>query len=104
MPNAQFDVLGIGNAIVDVLASTEESFLVDHGLSKGNMRLLDAEAADQLYRQMGPGVEASGGSAANTIAGIASLGGRTAFVGKVKRDQLGQIFAHDVVSVLSDNP
>jgi len=96
MPNAKYDVLGIGNAIVDVLASTAESFLLEHSLRKGAMQLLDAEAAEQLYREMGPGVEASGGSAANTIAGIASLGGTAAFVGKVKRDQLGQIFAHDV--------
>lgn len=96
MPNAKYDVLGIGNAIVDVLASTDDSFLLERGLAKGGMQLLDAEAAEQLYREMGPGVEASGGSAANTIAGIASLGGRAAFVGKVKQDQLGEIFAHDV--------
>ena len=96
MPNAKYDVLGIGNAIVDVLASTDEAFLVERGLTKGAMQLLDAEAAEQLYREMGPGVEASGGSAANTIAGIASFGGSTSFVGKVKRDQLGNIFTHDV--------
>ncbi len=96
MPNAKYDVLGIGNAIVDVLASTEDSFLTERGLAKGGMQLLDAEAAEQLYREMGPGIEASGGSAANTIAGLASLGGRASFVGKVKRDQLGEIFQHDV--------
>ncbi len=96
MPNTKYDVLGIGNAIVDVLASTEDSFLAERGLNKGGMQLLDAEAAEQLYREMGPGVEASGGSAANTIAGLASLGGSASFVGKVKRDQLGEIFCHDV--------
>lgn len=96
MPNAKYDVLGIGNAIVDVLASADDGFLNERGLNKGAMQLLDAEAAEQLYREMGPGVEASGGSAANTIAGIASLGGSTAFVGKVKRDQLGEIFKHDI--------
>lgn len=96
MPNAKYDVLGIGNAIVDVLASADDSFLVERSLAKGSMQLLDPEAAEKLYREMGPGVEASGGSAANTIAGIASLGGSTAFVGKVKRDQLGDIFKHDI--------
>lgn len=96
MANAKYDVLGIGNAIVDVLASTDDDFLTKRGLTKGSMQLLDAEAADELYGSMGPGVEASGGSAANTIAGLASLGGRTAFIGKVKRDQLGQIFQHDI--------
>lgn len=96
MPNAKYDVLGIGNAIVDVLASADDTFLVERGLNKGSMQLLDPEAAEKLYREMGPGVEASGGSAANTIAGIASLGGSTSFVGKVKRDQLGEIFKHDI--------
>lgn len=96
MPNAKYDVLGIGNAIVDVLVSAEDSFLVERGLNKGGMQLLDAEGAEELYREMGAGVEASGGSAANTIAGIASLGGNTSFVGKVKRDQLGDIFKHDI--------
>ncbi len=96
MPNAKYDVLGIGNAIVDVLASADDGFLNERGLEKGAMQLLDADAAERLYGEMGPGVEASGGSAANTIAGLASLGGATAFVGKVKRDQLGEIFKHDI--------
>ena len=96
MSNAKYDVLGIGNAIVDVLVSTDDDFLKERSLTKGSMQLLDAESADELYRVMGPGVEASGGSAANTIAGIGSLGGRTSFVGKVKRDQLGEIFRHDI--------
>lgn len=96
MPNAKYDVLGIGNAIVDVISSADDAFLVERSLSKGAMQLLDAEEAENLYCEMGPGVEASGGSAANTIAGIASLGGSAAFVGKVKHDQLGDIFKHDI--------
>lgn len=96
MPNAKYDVLGIGNAIVDVISSADDTFLAERSLKKGAMQLLDAEEAEKLYREMGPGVEASGGSAANTIAGIASLGGSTSFVGKVKRDQLGDIFKHDI--------
>jgi sugar/nucleoside kinase (ribokinase family) len=89
-------VLGIGNAIVDVLSSADDAFLLKHELTKGAMRLIDAAEADSLYRKMSPGIEASGGSAANTIAGLASLGARTAFIGKVKKDQLGEIFAHDI--------
>ena len=84
MSNATYDVLGIGNAIVDVLASAEDHFLARHGLAKGAMQLIDSDEAERLYLAMAAGVEASGGSAANTIAGIASLGGKTAFVGKVK--------------------
>ncbi len=75
MAQAEFDVLGIGNAIVDILASTEDDFLVREGLSKGTMHLIDAERADTLYAHMGPAIEASGGSAGNTTAGVASLGG-----------------------------
>jgi sugar/nucleoside kinase (ribokinase family) len=96
MAETKYDVLGIGNAIVDVLAAAEEAFLREHGLNKGSMQLLDADEAERLYAAMGPGVEVSGGSAANTIAGLASLGSRTAFVGKVKVDTLGEIFAHDI--------
>ncbi len=96
MPEPSCDVIGIGNAIVDVIARTDEAFLVDHGLAKGSMHLIDAPAAEQLYTQMGPGIESSGGSAANTIAGIASLGGTAGFVGKVADDALGTVFAHDI--------
>ena len=94
--NDDFDVLGIGNAIVDVLAHADDDFLVRHGLKKGMMTLIDADAADRLYADMNPAQECSGGSAANTIAGLASLGGRGAFIGKVRDDQLGDIFRHDI--------
>jgi sugar/nucleoside kinase (ribokinase family) len=92
----RFDVLCIGNAIVDVLARVEDSFLAKHGLTKGMMRLIDEQTADQLYGDMGPAIEVSGGSAGNTAAGIASFGGRAAYFGKVKNDQLGDVFAHDL--------
>jgi len=97
--NIQFDAVGIGNAIVDVLAHAEESALVALGLTKGAMTLIDATEAETLYRHMGPGIECSGGSAANTIAGLASLGAKAAFIGKVKSDQLGQVFRHDIQSL-----
>lgn len=90
------DVLGIGNAIVDVITHANDDFLSDNGLAKGAMTLIDAKTAEALYGRMGTAVESSGGSAANTIAGLASLGGRGAFVGKVRNDQLGGIFAHDI--------
>jgi sugar/nucleoside kinase (ribokinase family) len=93
------DVVGIGNAIVDVIVQADEAFLDDHGLSKGTMALVDAEQAERLYASVGPGLETSGGSAANTLAGIAQLGGRAAFIGRVRDDQLGAIFAHDIRSV-----
>ena len=96
MPNTKFDVVGIGNAIVDVLAHAEDGFLDSHGLIKGAMSLIDAGQADKLYGEMAPALECSGGSAANTIAGLASLGGRSAFIGKVSDDQLGAIFRHDI--------
>jgi sugar/nucleoside kinase (ribokinase family) len=96
MAAAGLDVLGIGNAIVDVLASADEAFLQAQNLPKGAMNLIDAERADALYAAMGPGVECSGGSAANTIAGIASLGGRAGYVGKVRDDLLGRVFSHDI--------
>lgn len=92
----QFDVLGIGNAIVDVLSRADDAFLVAEGLAKGSMRLIDAEVADQLYDRIGPATETSGGSAGNTVAGVASLGGRAAFIGKVAADQLGAIYRHDL--------
>ncbi len=96
MTAAELDVVGIGNAIVDVLTHAEDSFLEAHGLNKGTMTLIDTEQAEALYAAMGPGVEVSGGSAANTMAGLASLGGAGGFIGKVRNDQLGGIFAHDI--------
>ena len=90
------DVVGIGNAIVDVFASADEAFLARNGLPKGAMTLIDAARAVDLYAQMGPGREMSGGSAGNTIAGLASLGGACAYVGRVRDDQLGEIFRHDI--------
>jgi fructokinase len=81
------DVVGIGNAIVDVLIQTDDSFLEEHGLSKGTMALIDEIAAEGLYASLGPGLETSGGSAANTLAGIAQLGGKAAFIGRVRDDQ-----------------
>ncbi|MBV8938307.1 MAG: adenosine kinase [Alphaproteobacteria bacterium] len=95
----QYDLLGIGNAIVDVLSMCEERTLTHLGLRKGGMALIDEARAEALYRQMGPATECSGGSAANTVAGLASLGGRAAFIGKVKNDQLGEIFRHDLRSL-----
>ncbi|MDG1864337.1 MAG: adenosine kinase [Yoonia sp.] len=92
----KFQVVGIGNAMVDVLARADDSFLAQAGIEKGIMQLIDMERAVTLYGSIGPAREVSGGSAANTIAGIAHLGGRTAYVGKVKDDQLGAIFAHDL--------
>ena len=96
MAEPSYDVLGIGNAIVDVLTHAEDSALDRLGLPKGAMTLIDGPQANQLYEQMGPAVEASGGSAANTLAGIASFGSRGAFIGRVRDDQLGQIFSHDI--------
>ena len=99
MSGTQFDVVGIGNAIVDVLARTDDHFLAQNRLSKGAMTIIDAQTAEELYGKMGPGVEVSGGSAANTIASIATLGGRGAFIGKVMDDQMGQVFRHDIRAV-----
>jgi sugar/nucleoside kinase (ribokinase family) len=106
MTTARYDVLGIGNAIVDVLARAEDDFLVRHGMRKGAMTLIDEARATGIYDAMGPAVEISGGSAANTIVGCASLGGRAAFVGKVKDDELGRVFAHDIraAGVAFDTP
>lgn len=99
-------LVGIGNAIVDVLARTDDAFLDRHGLNKGAMTLIDADQADRLYDTMGPAIEMSGGSAANTIAGFAALGGHAAYIGKVKTDQLGAVFTHDIRSlgVVFDTP
>jgi len=99
MAKARFDVVGIGNAIVDVLAHADEAFLAQFELTKGAMTLIDADRAATLYENMSPAVECSGGSAANTIACLASLGGQGAFIGKVHEDQLGEIFRHDIRSL-----
>jgi sugar/nucleoside kinase (ribokinase family) len=96
MASTRYDVLGVGNAIVDVIARADDAFLVRHGMAKGTMALIDEPRAQAIYDAMGPAVESSGGSAANTIVGAASLGARTAFVGKVKDDQLGRAFTHDI--------
>lgn len=96
MPATRYDVLGIGNAIVDVIARTEEDFLLKQGMTKGTMALIDEARAEAIYAAMGPAIETSGGSAANTIVGLASLGARTAFIGKIKDDSLGRAFAHDI--------
>ncbi len=93
------DVVAIGNALVDVIAQADEAFLVAEGLSKGAMQLIDAERAVALYSKMGPGIEASGGSAANTVAGLASLGHKCGFIGQVADDQLGAVYTHDIRSV-----
>src|SRR6516164_708449 len=99
MAATRFDVLGIGNAIVDVIARTDDAFLAKQKMRKGTMRLIDEAQAAGLYDAMGPAVEVSGGSAANTIVGAASLGARAAFIGKVKDDELGRVFAHDIRAV-----
>ncbi len=96
MTSAAFDVLGIGNAIVDVLTKADDAFLSQHGLVKGSMMLIDEARADTLYAAMGPGVEISGGSCGNTMAGVASFGGKGAYIGKVRNDQLGAVFGHDL--------
>ncbi len=96
MAEAKYDVLGIGNAIFDVLVQTDEKFLADHGMTKGGMSLIDEARAASIYRDMGPATEMSGGSAANTIVGIANFGARAAYVGKVKDDQIGKLYSHDI--------
>jgi len=92
----KYQVVGIGNAMVDILAHADEDFLAENSIGKGIMQLIDMQRAVTLYDRIGPAREVSGGSAANTIAGVAALGGRTAYVGKVRDDQLGAIFAHDL--------
>ena len=96
---ATLDVLGVGNAIVDVLAEADDAFLAAEGIAKGGMTLIDTARATALYGRMNPGIEASGGSAANTMAGIASLGGKCAYIGKVADDQLGEVFVHDIRAI-----
>ena len=96
---AQYDVAAIGNAIVDVISPANDAFLVAEGMAKGSMALIDDDRAAQLYGRMAAGIETSGGSAANTVAGIASLGGTAAYIGKVAQDQLGDVFAHDIRAI-----
>ena len=92
-----YDVVAIGNAIVDILAQTDDAFIAAEGMAKGSMQLMfSPEDADALYAKMGPGMEASGGSAANTVAAIAAMGGRCGFIGQVADDQLGDVFGHDI--------
>jgi sugar/nucleoside kinase (ribokinase family) len=99
MSDAAIEVLGIGNAIVDVISNADETFLAEHGMNKGGMALIDEAQASTIYDAMGPGIEASGGSAGNTIAGVASFGGKAAFIGKVRDDTLGAIYRHDLRSM-----
>jgi sugar/nucleoside kinase (ribokinase family) len=95
-----YDVVAIGNAIVDVLSQSDDAFLAEAAMTKGSMQLMfSPEEADALYAKMGPGIEASGGSAANTVAGIAAMGGKCGFIGQVANDELGDIFAHDIRAV-----
>lgn len=99
MSDIRYDVVGIGNAIVDIIGRCDEAFLARHGAEKGSMRLVDAATIQTLYGEMGRGVQISGGSVANTMAGIASFGARAAFIGKIADDEFGRIFAHDIRSV-----
>ena len=99
MTQPRLDVLAIGNAIVDVIADADDAFLTAQGLDKGSMRLIDQEEATRLYDLMGPGREASGGSAGNTAAGLAALGCKAGFIGQVASDQLGDIYRHDIGSL-----
>ena len=99
MTAPRYDVLGIGNAIVDILAHADDALIGRLGLAKGHMQLIDADAVTRLYAAMGPAVEISGGSASNTIAGVASYGGKGAFIGRVADDDFGKIFRHDIRSI-----
>ncbi|GAB4327031.1 MAG: adenosine kinase [Candidatus Zixiibacteriota bacterium] len=104
MSEPTLGVVAVGNALVDVLAHATEDFVAkqhaEHGMVKGAMTLIDSDRAVDLYRQMGPSIESSGGSAANTVAGYASFGGKAGFIGKVADDQLGRVFVHDIRSLL----
>jgi sugar/nucleoside kinase (ribokinase family) len=106
VPETRLDVLAIGNAVVDIIAATDDAFLAREGLDKGAMRLIDAAEATRLYEHMGPAREVSGGSAGNTAAGVAALGGSAGFIGQVADDQLGDIYRHDIrgVGVEFDTP
>ncbi len=99
MPEPTLDIIAIGNAIVDVIARADDAFIAAEGVDKGSMRLIDTETAEGLYGRMAAGIEASGGSAANTVAGIAALGGKCGFIGQVADDQLGEVFTHDIRSL-----
>lgn len=99
MSEATFDVLTVGNAIVDIIAKADDDFLVREDIIKAAMNLIDADRAEHLYSVMGPAIEASGGSAGNTAAGVASLGGKAAYFGKVANDHLGEIFTHDIRAI-----
>jgi sugar/nucleoside kinase (ribokinase family) len=92
----EHDVVAIGNAIVDIIGRCDDAFLAAHGRVKGSMQLVDAPTVERLYAAMGPGIEISGGSAANTVAGVASFGGKAGFIGKTASDQFGQVFRHDI--------
>src|ERR1700742_4318952 len=96
MAEVKYDVLGIGNAIFDVLVQTDEKFLADHCMTKGGMALIDETRAASIYRDMGPATTMSGGSAANTIVGVAGFGARAAYVGKVKSDEVGDLYSRDI--------
>ncbi len=112
MTKGNLDLVGIGNAIVDVLSKTQDAFLQDNQIHKGTMTLIEAEQAEALYAKMGPGMEISGGSAANTIAAFSGMGGNAGYIGKVANDQLGNVFRHDIrasgvtfdTAVLQDGP
>ena len=106
MTEPTLDIVAIGNAIVDVIAQAEEEFVTSEGVAKGSMRLMDEETSDSLYSRMGPGREISGGSAANTVAGMAAMGARCGFIGQVADDQLGEVFQHDIRAngVVFDTP
>ena len=106
MTDTRHDVVAIGNAIVDVIGRCDDAFLTGHGLAKGSMQLIDTAGMKTLYEAMGPGIEISGGSAANTMVGVASFGGKAGFIGKVADDDLGRIFRHDIRSagVTYDTP
>jgi sugar/nucleoside kinase (ribokinase family) len=97
--SSALDVVGIGNAIVDVIAIADDAFLDRHGMTKGAMMLIDEARAELIYESMGPATISSGGSAGNTVAGIAALGGATGFIGKVRDDKLGHAFRHDITAV-----
>jgi len=99
MTSAAFDVLGIGNAIVDVISRADDAFLAQHALTKGSMMLIDEARAETLYAAMGSAIEVSGGSCGNTMAGVASFGGKGAYIGKVRNDQLGSVFGHDLKAI-----
>jgi sugar/nucleoside kinase (ribokinase family) len=99
MSSARYDVLGIGNAIVDVIATTDDAFLVAQQVAKGSMTLIDEARAEALYKAMGPATITSGGSAGNTVAGLASLGARAAYIGKLRDDEAGKLFRHDIAAL-----